>query len=288
MKPKISIIIPVYNRENVISKTLDSVLAQTFNEWECLIVDDHSTDSTWSALEKYASNDSRIRIFKNERTKGACGARNTGLIHAVSDLVQFFDSDDEMYPTLLQDLYSGFSDEFDVITCWTHIVNVDTKKVVDALEYVSIGRIHRDLLIGKTYVDTNCALMRRELISKIGGWSEDCPSFQEWDFHLRLSKYAKYTTLKKYLINYYVGGSDTISKSHFRWLVGMLYIIKKYQTDWMLRCPVNFLKRIYGFYIQLQLFKEDKRYVEIVDKYNHDIAAIFRIIILLIYTVKNR
>lgn len=287
MTPKISIIIPTYNREKVIAKTLDCIIAQTYDNWECIVVDDFSSDNTWSILQQYASKDSRIYALKNEKTKGACGARNTGFIRSTGEFVQFFDSDDQMAPTLLEELHGEFSIGVDVVTCWTHVVDVETNDNVNAFEYVSIGNIHEALLIGRTYVDTNCALIRRDVVEKISGWSEDCPSFQEWDFHLRLSKYARYTTLKKHLIKYYVGGSDTISKSQYKWLIGMLYILSKYKKEWLLYCPLNYLKRLYAFYSQLMNFKGNGKYDKIADVYKHEVACFFRMVVLLIYAIKK-
>lgn len=287
MTPKISIIIPTYNREKVIAKTLDCIIAQTYDNWECLVVDDFSSDNTWSILQQYASKDSRIYALKNEKTKGACGARNTGFIRSTGEFVQFFDSDDQMAPTLLEELHGEFSIGVDVVTCWTHVVDVESNTNVDAFEYVSTGNIHEALLTGRTYVDTNCALIKRDVIEKINGWSEDCPSFQEWDFHLRLSKYARYTTLKKHLINYYVGGADTISKSQYKWLIGMLYILSKYKNEWLLRCPLNYIKRLYAFYSQLMNFKGNEIFDKVVDDYNHKVTCFFRIVVLLIYAIKK-
>ena len=86
MKPKISIIIPAYNREKVISKTLEAILSQTFEDWECLVVDDHSKDATRESIMQFVAKDSRFVFLENERTKGACGARNTGLQHLLFSL----------------------------------------------------------------------------------------------------------------------------------------------------------------------------------------------------------
>lgn len=286
--PKISIIIPVYNRSKVIRNTLDAIAVQTFKDWECLLVDDLSTDDSWDILIEYTRKDSRFLALKNVFRKGACGARNTGFKHAKGEYLQFFDSDDKMYPTLLEDLYSKFSGKINVVTCWTNVVDIGSNKIIDSFEYVSTGNIHKELLTGKTYVDTNCAMIKRDLVNTIGGWSEDCPSFQEWDFHIRLSKHANYSTFKKHLINYYVGGTDTISKSQYRWFIGMLYILSKYKKDWFILCPYNYLKRIYGFYCQLQNFVEDENYSKIVVQYNHEVNCFFRIVVLLIYSLKKR
>lgn len=96
--PAISIIIPAYNRADLIAETLDSIAAQTFRDWECIITDDGSTDDTFEILEQYALKDSRFRIFKRpqQRLKGANACRNNGLDNARGKYIIFFDSDDLM------------------------------------------------------------------------------------------------------------------------------------------------------------------------------------------------
>lgn len=275
--PKISIIIPVYNREKVLSRTLNSILNQTFKDWECLLVDDSSSDSSWSVLQEYASKDCRFKPLHNERKKGACGARNTGINYSQGTYLQFFDSDDRMHDTLLEDLYNSTLDKIDVVTCWTNVVNVENDDVIDRFEHITEGNIHKELLNGKTYVDTNCALIKRYVVEKIGGWSEDCPSYQEWDFHLRLSNIASYTTLKKHLIDYYVGGKDTISKSLPRAVRGNLYLLNKFRDDYYRYEPIRYLRNCFSTYCKINKVKESgdcdtavelkKLYISIMPKY---------------------
>ena len=89
----ISIIVPVYNAEKYIKKTIDSVKAQTYSDWELILVDDGSTDN--SAQEILASNDERIRYVRNESgKKGAAGARNYGISIALGRYIAFIDADD--------------------------------------------------------------------------------------------------------------------------------------------------------------------------------------------------
>lgn len=95
---KVSIVIPNYNRALLISDTLDSVLAQTYTNWECLIVDDGSTDESVKVIEKYTDKDSRFKMIQrpSNHPKGANACRNIGLKAAQGDYLIFFDSDDLM------------------------------------------------------------------------------------------------------------------------------------------------------------------------------------------------
>src|SRR5690554_6608802 len=96
--PLVSIIIPTFNRAHLIGETLDSVLAQTYQNWECIVVDDGSTDGTDDLMGDYLAKDGRFKYHKrpDSKPKGANACRNIGLDKAVGEYIIFFDSDDLM------------------------------------------------------------------------------------------------------------------------------------------------------------------------------------------------
>lgn len=106
-KPKISIIIPVYNREKLLSFTLDSIIAQIFTDWECILVDDCSIDDSFSVLQEYQKKDSRFKVFLRPFSlkKGANSCRNYGFQQAKGSYIKWFDSDDIMLPKHLETAY---------------------------------------------------------------------------------------------------------------------------------------------------------------------------------------
>lgn len=99
---RISIIIPAYNAEDYISETIQSVQAQTYQDWEMIIVDDCSTDYTSVVVSDYIKTDSRIRLIKAPKNGGVARARNMGLEHAKGDYIAFVDSDDLWRPDKLE------------------------------------------------------------------------------------------------------------------------------------------------------------------------------------------
>lgn len=91
--PKISIIVPVYNCEKYLERCLDSIINQTFRNWECILVDDGSTDRSGKILDEYAEKDDRFAVF-HKSNKGVSSARNYGMLKCKGDWVTFVDSDD--------------------------------------------------------------------------------------------------------------------------------------------------------------------------------------------------
>lgn len=104
--PLISIIIPVYKVEKYLPDCLDSLLAQTYRNFELLLVDDGSPDNCWEIMQQYAQKDSRIRVFQKENG-GVSSARNFGLDRANGDYIGFVDSDDTVEPHYLEWLYDA-------------------------------------------------------------------------------------------------------------------------------------------------------------------------------------
>lgn len=113
--PKVSIIMPVYNKEKYLEKTLDSVLAQSFQDYELIVINDGSTDSSGAIAEEYASRDKRIRVL-SVPNGGVSQARNIGMQAASGAWIQFLDGDDTILPHYLSDAYEfGETQKADIV-----------------------------------------------------------------------------------------------------------------------------------------------------------------------------
>lgn len=106
MNPKISVIVPVYNAEKTLHKCIDSILGQSYKDWELLLIDDGSTDASATICDEYAQLDNRIRAF-HKQNGGVSSARNVGLKNARGEWIAFVDSDDELLPCALDVFFSG-------------------------------------------------------------------------------------------------------------------------------------------------------------------------------------
>ena len=95
MNLKVSIITPSFNRAYILHETAESIFRQTNPNWEWVIVDDGSTDDSWEVINKYAAEDSRVKVFKRDREpKGACTCRNIAVSKATGEFLIFLDTDD--------------------------------------------------------------------------------------------------------------------------------------------------------------------------------------------------
>lgn len=126
---KISIICPVYKAENYLHQCIDSILAQTFTDWELILVDDGSPDSSGEICDKYANQDRRIRTI-HKQNEGVSVARQTGLEVAHGEYVIHVDSDDWVEPNMLEELYKkAKQDDADIVIC-DYFNNIGTKQTI--------------------------------------------------------------------------------------------------------------------------------------------------------------
>jgi len=121
---KISIIIPFYNVEEYIGQCIQSVKAQTFTDFECLLINDQSPDNSLAEAIKAIGDDPRFKIIEHSENKGLGGGRNTGLSHAQGQWVTFLDSDDSWHNNFLETMYAqAISSQAEVVTCRYENVN---------------------------------------------------------------------------------------------------------------------------------------------------------------------
>ena len=126
---KISIIVPVYKVEQYLSKCIESILAQTFQNWELLLIDDGSPDNSGKICDEYALKDSRIRVFHKENG-GVSSARNLGIDNARGEWITFIDSDDYIQPGFLEGLYEPIAQGEDLYFVHGGCVNVKNDEIV--------------------------------------------------------------------------------------------------------------------------------------------------------------
>ena len=243
-KTFISIVIPAYNRSTVLNRTLDSILSQSFQSWECIVVDDHSTDDTQGIVNDYIAKDSRFSLCVNNRKKGAQGARNEGILRAKGEWTLLFDSDDYLFPTYLEKMVSKITDDHSIIVCQGQMVEEGSGKFLERMDRFHDGDIHTALLNGTAYVTFQASLVSRKSLLEIGLLDEKCPSHQELETHLRLSKVCNYHVVPEVLWYYYVGRADAISVNKIKHIQGLIYVIKKHYWEYRRYANRAFLARM--------------------------------------------
>lgn len=132
----ISIIVPVYNTEQYLPRCIDSILNQSYTDFELLLIDDGSSDGSGAICDAYAEKDNRIRAFHKENG-GVSSARNLGLKEAKGEWVCFVDSDDELMSNALQVMVDGACDEVDLVMAGYEVYNDDGEKTYSLEKFIS-------------------------------------------------------------------------------------------------------------------------------------------------------
>lgn len=179
--PLISVYMPTYNRASMAIRAIESVLAQDYPNIELLVVDDASTDDTWSVLTNKYMNEDRVRFFRQSTGQGACAARNRAMREARGEFVTGLDDDDEFLPHRLSSLYAAYDDKYSCV-CSAYIWDYGTvRKTLYAEERV-VGL--SELLDLHTL--SNQALVKRERMLALDGFDQGLAAFQDYDMWVRV------------------------------------------------------------------------------------------------------
>lgn len=189
MSPKVSIVVPTFNRGQLLAQTLDSLIAQTVSDWECLVVDDHSTDGSFNEVKNQYVKETRIsfQLRPNELQKGANACRNHGMEKAQGDFLIFLDSDDLLAPDCLERRLNTAKNhpEFNLwiskMTFFKETVG-DDKRVVN--KYDALGNAYLDMFLSYQLPWQLTANFIRQ--SAVVRFNEALLRFQDVDFAIRL------------------------------------------------------------------------------------------------------
>lgn len=181
--PVVTVVIPTFNRAHIVGRALRSVLAQTYQDWEAVVVDDASTDETENVVRGFG--DSRIRFLRREKNGGVSAAQNSGIAASSGRYISFLHSDDEFLPTKLEkqvDLLDRQTPQVGAVECGFKVVSDGHERtMLPSLR----GKGYEDLLEFATGVQIGPFLIRRALADEIR-FDESLPGWEDWDFLLRL------------------------------------------------------------------------------------------------------
>jgi glycosyltransferase involved in cell wall biosynthesis len=180
--PKVSVIMPTYNRAWIIRQAIDSVLAQTFTDWELLIADDGSTDDTKSVVESYKN--PKIRYFPGEHKRQAV-ARNRVLKQAGGELVAYLDSDNLWFPKFLERMIDAFPEDGVMVYSSQNLLLIEGEKIIE--RKVRSDSYNPAQLLKGNYIDINSVVHRRSVLDEIGNFDERLTNLEDWDLFVRIS-----------------------------------------------------------------------------------------------------
>ena len=205
--PQVSAILTGYNSEKTIRRAVDSVVAQTFDDLEIIVVDDASTDGTVAAVE--AIPDKRIRVVRNAKNRGIGGAKNVGVAESHGTYIAFLDSDDEWLPNKLAVQLEALINDpagcpLSFTAFWVH--RAETEKVV-LRSPKRHGTWLRSILLGETFSLGSTFLATRNCFDEVGPFNERLTRLQDRDWTLRyLRRWSEFLFVNEPLARIYNSG----------------------------------------------------------------------------------
>jgi glycosyltransferase involved in cell wall biosynthesis len=237
-RPAVSVVLPTYDRAWCLPRSIESVLRQTYEAFELIVVDDGSRDETQRVVAGFA--DRRVRYVRLPRNCGAGAARNAGVRRASGGLLAFQDSDDEWLPAKLE----------------RHLREIETCGPDVAVVYSDMQRIRRDGTVGyhrsptltpgvlidpatRTYqaykLGIQSAVLRRECFEAVGGFDEVLPALEDLELFIRLSRRYRLRHLQEALVRYHE--TDGLSSNMAAKAIARRRLLDLYESELLLEDP---------------------------------------------------
>lgn len=237
--PKVSVLMTNYNAGEYIREAIESILQQTFTDFEFIIVDDGSTDKSWSIIQEYSQRDARIRCYQNERNLWISLTRNRLIDLALGKYLAWLDSDDiaEKRRLALQVDFLEKNPEYGIVGSWMTLVNKSGQGIEVRKLPVSDDKI-RDSFYFRTPVSLGCQMISKKYREKIGYYNGELGSAEDLDFLLRASRYCKLANIPEALIQYRLHGNNISLKKQKQQIRNTLLVRKNidkmgYKMGWI-------------------------------------------------------
>lgn len=226
----ISVVIPTFNRADSIARTIESVLAQTYKDYEIVVADDGSTDNTKKLLEPYMG----VIRYIYQHNKGAAAARNKGIEVSKGKYIAFQDSDDEWLPEKLEKQIEVFK----TVSAKVGVVYTDMLRIHSdgRAEYWNSPTLTDGCIIDAKKLDyqvlnigIQSTLIKKECFKKAGVFDEKFPRFIDLELFIRLSKHFGFYHIQEPLVKYYV--TEGISSNNRALSIARILLLEKYFED---------------------------------------------------------
>lgn len=203
-KPLVSVVMPAYNAEKTIKEAIESILNQTYKNFEFIIVNDGSTDRTLNIIESYAKKDRRIAVLNNGKNCGIAATRNNGTKKAKGKYIAVHDADDISLPDRLekQKEFLEKNPAVGVVGSFLEIFDDKTKRIIGVRKYPKEDKKLRKMIFFVCPIAQPAAMIRKEAFDKIGFYDEKYPPSEDIDLWFRIGEKYKFSNIQKSLVRY--------------------------------------------------------------------------------------
>lgn len=233
MSELVSVVIPTHNRADLLPRAIESVLKQTYNNIEIIVVSDGSTDNTKEIVNAYSCKDQRVKFIEYFPACGGNIARNTGIEAAGGAYIAFLDDDDEWLQTKLEKQVKLLEQDANIGLVYTgvHIIYVNENVEYNSLSKVC-GDLKKRILIDNCVGTTSTVMLKKEVLQKSGMFDVNLKALQDYDLWIRVAQHADIAVVPEPMINYYnYLGKKQISAVTQKYVEAVEYINIKYKVQ---------------------------------------------------------
>jgi glycosyltransferase involved in cell wall biosynthesis len=265
--PKTSVIIPTYNRAHFIKKAINTVLEQTYQDFEIIIIDDGSQDNTEKVVKSIK--DDRIRYIKREKNGGEHAARNTGIENSKGEYIAFLDSDVTWSKDKLEKQFNILESspaDVGIVFCGVQFVDYETQKVVS--EWIIRENVNEKVFdsIGAA-PDPPSMFVRKSALLDVGLFDESIPFNVDTEMDIRLAKKYKFVLIDEFLVFSSVNHERLSTSPDIDHIKGLEIIYEKHKDVLTKSYCYNLCNRVAGNYMIKRDFKNAKKFLISALKY---------------------
>jgi glycosyltransferase involved in cell wall biosynthesis len=233
--PLVSVVLPTYNRAQLLQRSVGSVLNQSFVDFELIIIDDNSTDNTFEVVKEF--NDSRIKYIRHENNFGPSAARNTGMENSIGEYIAFQDSDDEWVINklaIMLNVLTNSDESVGLVYSKERMIRINKEPIFWPPQKAKTrtGNVYQSIL-DYNYINTPASVIKKSCIKKIGMFDTAFTCYEDYDFFIRLTKnYQVIFIDEALLISYETEGGVNSAK----WSTQAKMLIKmvdNYKNDYL-------------------------------------------------------
>lgn len=221
----VSVILPTYQRAHLISESIESVCRQTYSNWELIVVDDGSTDNTSEVVNSYSKKDKRIKYLKKQQNRGVASARNIGIGEAAGEYIAFIDSDDLWVESKLEKQAKLMNEISDCMLISGDISYSDGKTFFT--KHPLPEEINFKSLFIRNFIATSTVILRREILGKIGLFSENLRNCSDYEMWLRIAFCSRIKVTPE-IFACYRSQSDSLTIDRISYLKSLIKIKSEY------------------------------------------------------------
>jgi glycosyltransferase involved in cell wall biosynthesis len=227
----VSVLMPAYNAESFIKESIESILQQTYKDFEFVIVDDASTDSTWNIIQEYSNIDKRIKAFRNSKNLYIAENRNKCIKLSNSEFIIWQDADDISEPTRIEKLLSKIESDPDIGLCGSYLEIFTSNGKSSTRTYSQNDELLRYKIFRYSPVAQPSSIVRRKSIERVGKYNPQLPPAEDIDMSFRIGEYYKFANVPEVLLKYRMHANSATFKNIKRIELNTIKIRMRYRKN---------------------------------------------------------